>query len=94
MNPTRLSAKSTILFDMPPYPIREPASMKKGIASNGNESIPVNAVWAIIITGIVLVKYIVIIVARPSAIPIGTLSERNMKSRDINRAMSIISPPI
>jgi len=67
--------------------------MKNGIASKGKESIPVNAVWAIMITGIVLVKHIVIIVARPRAIPMGTLSVRKINRRDIKRAISIYLSP-
>ena len=49
--PIRESKKFTSLFAIPPLLIRFPASIKKGIAKRGNESIPVMTFCAIISNG-------------------------------------------
>jgi hypothetical protein len=87
---TRLSAKPTRRFEMPPYPIRDPASMKKGMARRGKESSPVKQVCAIIVRGIGLVRARVMAVDRPRAIPMGMLNANERANRPKRRAISMI----
>ena len=52
--PMNVSKKSSIRFAIPPPLIRLPASMKNGTAISGNESQPVTAFCATMISGIEL----------------------------------------
>jgi len=89
INPTRLSAKERILFDIPPCSIKFPARIKNGIAISGKESSPVKAFCAIIIVGILLVKTSVSAVDNPRQIPIGTLSDIK-KNKNKNKIIASI----
>ena len=90
MKLTRLSAKLTSLFEIPPYPMRDPASMKNGMARSGKESRPVKQVWAIMVSGMGLVSASVMAVESPREIPMGTLSARKRVNRPSRRAISIV----
>ena len=51
MWPTSTLASWISRMDMPPVSMRPPARMKKGTASSGKESSPVNILWATMVSG-------------------------------------------
>ncbi|MPM53981.1 hypothetical protein SDC9_100753 [bioreactor metagenome] len=89
ISPIRLLAKSTIFLEIPPSDIKLPASIKKGMAKSGKESKAAKEYCVIMITGMLLVKYITIRVANPRATPIGILIEIKRISRTNNNTGSI-----
>jgi hypothetical protein len=62
--------------------------MKKGMAIKGKESNAENVVCVIIINGILLVKAIVIKVANPKEIPIGTLIDMKKNNKKNSNPIS------
>jgi hypothetical protein len=92
IRPTTRLAKFTNRFEIPPWVIRFPARIKKGIAISGKESMPENIVWALIMSGTVLPNARVIRTDNPRQIAIGTPIIRSIKKL-MKRAAVIFSLP-
>jgi len=93
INPTIAPARLRSLRETPPELMRFPANMKKGMAKSGNESTPANAFWVIISGEIWLNNTSVSKVAKPMAIPIGTLRKIRMNRLPNKKAISTLIPP-
>jgi hypothetical protein len=72
--PMTALARWISLLEIPPFSIKAPAIIKKGIAIKGKESVAVNIFWATTIRGTVWKMNMALSVARPRLTAIGTLS--------------------
>src|SRR5699024_9160189 len=89
---TSTSAKCNNLFDTPPFPIKTPAKMNKGIANKENESNDVNACCTMDVVGKFVANSMVNNAEAPRDIAIGTPTSIRTKKL-INKIATVIVPP-
>jgi len=90
--PMSLLATLTSRLDNPPVSIREPASMKQGMATRGRDSKPEYICWAMKDREVMLKPPMTVaIMPKPRAMPTGTPMARSTTATNANTAIAILT---